>query len=320
MIASAESPPPAIVEPAPPAAQALAPGVWLIPGAVLQGRQPDGNTVVFAAPDGLVVMDTGRHRWHRQAILDLAAARNRPVVAVINSHWHLDHVSGNPALRAAWPGLTVYASSAIDDALTGFLARSAADAQAYLASGKLPPETAEDIRGDLATVANGQGLKPDVVVDRSATRRIGGLSLRLNLAANAATDGDVWVYDPRSRIVATGDLVTLPSPYFDTACPQGWRAALDQVWATPFRTAIPGHGAPMTRAQFGLYRMAFNAVVDCAASPTSKTECAAAWADAVAPLLGPDPGARRRAERGTEYYVQDVLRAHGGKSASCKAA
>jgi hypothetical protein len=76
----------------------------------------------------------------------------------------------------------------------------------------------------------------------------------------------------------------------------------------------------MTRAQFASYRQAFSDLVDCAATDRAKAECAIAWTRAVTPLLGDDPTQAKRAQGMTEYYVQDVLRAHGGKSASCKAA
>ena len=40
-------------------------------------EQPDGNTVVFKGAAGLVVLDTGRHLWQRQAMLaDLATIDN----------------------------------------------------------------------------------------------------------------------------------------------------------------------------------------------------------------------------------------------------
>ncbi len=305
--------------PPPPLAQLVAPGVWLIPGAILPKRQPDGNTVVFEAPKGLVIMDTGRHPWHRQAILDFAKARHAPIVAIINSHWHLDHVSGDPALKAAYPDAKVYASHAIDAALTGFLPKSAADAQPYLDSGKLPPETVEDLRNDMATIKAGQALRPDVAIEGSGALKLGGRKLQLNLAPQAATAGDIWVYDPKTRVVAVGDLVTLPAPFLDTACARGWSAALGQVWTTPFRTLVPGHGPVMDRAQFTLYRQAFDALVDCAASPATKGECAAAWTKAVTPLLGPDPVEASRAQGMTEYYVSDLLRANGGKSIYCLA-
>jgi len=303
----------------PPQPQAIAPGVTLITGGIRPNRQPDGNTVIFDAPAGLIVMDTGRHLWHRQAILDFAKAQGKPIAAIVNSHWHLDHVSGNPALRAAYPGLTVYASNAIEGALTGFLAKSAAAAKPVLDSGKLPPEAAEDLRGDIATYENGAALKPDVVVDRSATRIVAGRKLAVNLAPNAATAGDVWVYDPASRVAAVGDLVTLPAPFLDTACSAGWSAALARIAGTPFRTLIPGHGGAMTRAEFAVYRRAFDALIACSASSRDVDECAAGWAQAVAALPGADPAPSARAMKMARYYVKDVLRAHGGNSAECRA-
>ena len=145
-------------EPPQPQARPVAEGVWLIPGGLPANREPDGNTVIFDdGQGGLVVMDTGRHLWHRAAILAFAKARRAPIVAIVNSHWHLDHVSGNADLKAAYPGVRVYASRAIDEALTGFLAKSAADSQAYLAPGKAPPEMQEDIRADMATIGKPRG-------------------------------------------------------------------------------------------------------------------------------------------------------------------
>ncbi|MFI4933406.1 MAG: MBL fold metallo-hydrolase [Caulobacterales bacterium] len=305
--------------PASPAAQVVAPGVWLIAGAVPADREPDGNTVVFRAPAGLIVMDTGRHLPHREAILDFARTQNRPIVAIVNSHWHLDHVSGNPDLKRAYPRVKVYASDAIDEALAGFLPHSAQENRKALAEGGLPPGVADDLRADDATIDNGQALRPDVVIAASATRSVGGLRLRINLAPHAATDGDVWVYDARSGVAAVGDLVTLPAPFLDTACSQGWRTALSRIWATPFRIAVPGHGRPLSRVEFATYRAAFDALVDCSASQTAKADCAAAWTRATASLRGDDPAQVRQSQGMTEHYVGDVLRAHGGDSAFCTA-
>lgn len=310
----------AMAEDAPkPRAQSVAHGIWLIPGSFLPNRQPDGNTVIFEAPQGLIVMDTGRHRWQRQAILDFAKDDGKSILAIVNSHWHLDHVSGNPDIRAAYPSLKVYASAAIEDALSGFLAKSAAASQSYLDSGKLPPETAEDIRADMATIKNGQALLPDVVIGKSSRRTIGGKTLSVNLARDAATAGDVWVYDPATKVAAVGDLVTLPTPFLDTACPKGWSATLGEIGKTPFRVAIPGHGAPMTRAQFAIYRKSFDGLLACSASSRDARDCAAEWSKNVEGLLTPGVGTTKSAQEMTAYYVKDVLRPHGGNSASCKA-
>ena len=310
---------PAPVAPVPPEPQALAKDAWLIAGGFLPNRQPDGNTVVFKGSQGLVVVDTGRHVWQRQAILALAKAQDTPIVAIINSHWHLDHVSGNPDLKAAYPAARVYASNAIDQALTGFLKDSAADTSEYLKSATLPPETAEDIRNDLATTANGAALKPDVQILASDVLNLAGRRLRVNLARHGPTAGDVWVVDQHSGIAAVGDLVTLPVPFLDTACVSGWKSALAQVAATRFETLVPGHGKPMSRIEFAQYRLAFEAFVDCAHTAQKPAVCATAWANGVASLLAINSMNPQHAERMASYYVAEVLRPHGGNSKFCKA-
>jgi hypothetical protein len=168
----------------PPTPREVAQGVWLIPGAIIPNREPDGNTVIFDAPEGLIVVDTGRHEWHHRAILALASDRRKPIKIIVNTHWHLDHVSGNPAIRAAFPGLRVYGSGAINNALTGFLASSASEGAGYIDDPALP----EEMR------------------------------------------------------------------------------------------AVPGHGAPMVRAQLSIYRQAFDSFVACSNSARLKDECAAGWA------------------------------------------
>jgi glyoxylase-like metal-dependent hydrolase (beta-lactamase superfamily II) len=136
---------------------------------------------------------------------------------------------------------------------------------------------------------------------------------------HAVTDADVWLYDRNSRIAVVGDLVTIPAPFFETACPREWSEALDAVWATPFTLAIPGHGEPMTRAQFDTYRTAFNAFMSCVNSARAASECAAEWANGVATLEPDNERFHRAAAPYGEYYT-NMLREHGGKSADCQLA
>lgn len=292
-------------------------GLYLLPGTFAAGHQPDGNTVVLEGQKELVVFDTGRHKAHRKAILEFAQGRGKPIAAIVNSHWHLDHVSGNPDLKAAYPGARVYASDAIDEALTGFLANSARQGREMLEGGKLEADRAEELRGDLATIENGQALKPDVVVTRSQTVRLAGRALDIHLAPHAATAGDLWLYDPKSRTAMVGDLVTLPAPFLDTACAAGWSRALDEVERTPFVRLVSGHGPVMTRDDFGRYRTAFTAFVACARTDKPAAICAGEWATAVGPLLGDDPVQPRAAKGMASYYVEQVLRGGGEARSGC---
>ena len=107
--------------PPPPQPQRVATDTWLIPGSFPAEREPDGNTVIFVAPAGLIVMDTGRHTWHTQAILDFARARWQPIVAIINITGTLDHTSGNAAIKQVYPRAKIYtATSSTPPSLTSF--------------------------------------------------------------------------------------------------------------------------------------------------------------------------------------------------------
>ena len=277
----------------------LAPGTWLIAGGIPKDRQPDGNTVVWDGPGGLVVLDTGRQLSQTDAIITLADQCHVPVAAFINSHWHQDQVSGNPRLKAKWPAAKVYATAAIDDALTGFLAKGARANAQMVAEAKLSPDTLDDLKIDMATVANGDALKPDVTVSQTQDVRLAGKRLVLHVA-HGATAGDIWVYDPATKLVASGDLVTLPAPFLDTADAKAWSQALGEIAATDFVKLVPGHGAVMTRAQFAQYRGAFDRFIACAASQAQN--CGEAWVTDTASLR--DPGDEKRARGMIGYYVE----------------
>jgi glyoxylase-like metal-dependent hydrolase (beta-lactamase superfamily II) len=244
----------------------IAPHTFEIAGEVTAGREPDGNTYILESTKGLTVIDTGRHESHRRKIETFAEQKHRPIVAVINSHWHLDHVSGNVGLRKAYPGIKVYGSGAINDALSGFLAKSAESSRQMLATEKLDPLQREEIATDLATIEAGEALKPDVVLNQTETLTIGGRKLQSHVAKNGATAGDVWIFDPDSGVVFVGDLVTFPAPFLDTACSNGWKRALAEVELMPFRIVAPGHGPLLSREHFVTYVQAFEKLLACSDS------------------------------------------------------
>lgn len=285
----------------------IAPDIVLFPGEFAPGRQPDGNSVVLSAPDGLIVFDTGRHREHTQRLLDHAHTSGEDIVAIINSHWHLDHSSGNRMLRRAYPHAQVLASHAVNGALTGFLADSRKQAQALIDRGAIAEPQLSDVRGDMETIVERDSLVPTGVVDRAGEREIAGRRVGIGLSANAATAGDVWLFDPVTKVLLAGDLVTLPVPLLDTACPTGWRDALTSLEAIDFKVLVPGHGAPMDRAGFGRYRVAFDRLLACAAGDDEAARCVDGWlrdADTLVPA-----SQHEQARRLLDYYIAQVLRA-----------
>lgn len=308
---------PALIPAEPPVE--IAPGISLIRPVPMPGRGPDGNTLIFDAPDGLIVVDTGRHTTQTDAILAFARDRRRPIAAIVNTHWHLDHSSGNGRLKAAFPNARVYTTSAIDKVIApgGFLARNLEQAKKMLAS-TTDPLRRDEIQIFIDTMAASNNLRPDVPLTRSGATMIAGRSIDARVTDKAVSDADVWLFDAPSKIAVIGDLITVPVPYFETACPERWQASLDEVWATPFETAIPGHGRPMTRAQFDVYRQSFGTFVSCVRSETAPAQCASGWADGVGTLIGDDPARRTAVAATAEYYV-GYLRRNGGKAPDCTA-
>lgn len=286
----------------------VADGVYVLRDAFDPGRQPDGNSVVFAGPRGLVLVDTGRHAAHAQALLDFATLRGQPIVLVVNTHWHLDHLGGNALLRERVPGLKIVASDAVAPAFDGWLASSRREMQALLDGGRADETTRAMIETDIALIDAGARLVPDVALSAPRTTLDdGGRRLQVGLVRDAVAGADLWVFDAASRVVAAGDLVTLPVPFLDTACAPRWRAALAELDALPFETLVPGHGTPMTRTDFGRWRSAFGALLDCAAGTGPPRACADGWIAGVAPLLPAAEHGRARAM--LDYYIGEQLRA-----------
>jgi glyoxylase-like metal-dependent hydrolase (beta-lactamase superfamily II) len=279
---------------------------YLIPGAVPLDSGPDGNTIVLDAPSGLIVFDTGRHPEHAQAILDYAKARHRPIAAILNSHWHLDHTTGNWDIRKAFPDVSIYASNAIEGALATFLKSSRAQTEAMLADPKTSPATRDQLERGIAVIDHPDRIRPNHIISRGGRMDIAGRALDVHLAKFAATEGDVWLYDPKTRVAMVGDLVVGLVPFMDTACAQGWRHALNEIAGIPFAILIPGHGEPMTRSDFLEWRRAYDNFVACGQSSVEARQCVAGWNRDAAKFI--DAAHKDYVSAAAGYYLETRLR------------
>lgn len=279
----------------------------LIPGRVpLDWQGPDGNTVILDAPKGLIVVDTGRSPTHAQAILDYAKASGRPVAAILNTHWHLDHTTGNADLRAAFPKAEVYATTAIEGALVGFLGRGREQADKALADAKTPEGQKAQILRGRDRIDNPDKLRATKPVLKSARMTIAGRVFDVRVAPFAASEADLWLYDPKTRVAVVGDLVVDIVPFMDTACPDGWARALAEIEKVPFQTIIPGHGAPMTRPDFLQWKLAYNNLLTCGRSSADKASCVAGWQKDAARFI--DEAHKGYAPAAADYYIDTRLR------------
>ena len=226
-----------------------------------------GNSLVIVNDADVVVVDAGGTPASARALI--AAIRRLtpyPVSHVVSTHWHDDHVMGNQAFREAWPSVEFVAHPATREAmattavanreqfvkgLPGILAYVREQVAAGKGLDGQPADSAElrSLRADvalgeayLAQVPAFRVTLPTVAVERRFTLRRGARVIEIRWFGPGNTDGDLVVHLPAEGVVATGDLVVHPTPFFFNSHIAGWLAALDSVRALRPRVIVPGHG------------------------------------------------------------------------------
>ncbi len=225
-----------------------------------------GNSLAIIGDDGVLVVDTGNiPSSTRRQIAEIRKLTNRPVRFVVNTHWHPDHNLGNREYRAAFPGVTIVSTSAtranIIDRMPVYFGQMKGFAptdsilRLRLSTGKQrdgAPLTdtqrvmwtllTDDYAAFMPEMSGASASPPDVAVDDSLTVMLGARAVKILSVGRANTAGDLIVSVPDARVVATGDLITMPCPFPSSAYFGGWIAALDRVSALEPQAIVPGHG------------------------------------------------------------------------------
>lgn len=214
--AAIAQPPPA----APFVTHQLKPNIYWIEGG-------GGNSTVIVGTNGVIVVDAKTTKAGGQELLDdIAKITPKPVTTVILTHSDGDHVNGLAAFPA---GVKVIAHE----------------------NNKKEQET--------ALAAGGRGAPPadhlptQVVTKNKETITIEGEKLELYHWAPAHTTGDLIVYLPTQKIVATGDIISTGNPYprihdEKNGSTEGWIATAKGMVTLDADTFIPGHGTIQTKA------------------------------------------------------------------------
>jgi glyoxylase-like metal-dependent hydrolase (beta-lactamase superfamily II) len=207
---------------------ALGPWRELRSGVYLTVAQPESvNLGLIVGSQGTLLVDTGSSPAQGRALRgSLTAVTDRPLAAVVVTHWHYDHAFG----LSAFADIPRIAHESLHSRLAS--AEAAAEAKRL---GVDPDELGQ----------------PNVELAVATALDLGDRRVEIAHLGGGHTDGDLVVVVPDADLIFAGDLIeTAGPPSFEPdSVPDEWPATLDAVIAlmTAGTLAVPGHGQPVGR-------------------------------------------------------------------------
>jgi cyclase len=81
-----------------------------------------------------------------------------------------------------------------------------------------------------------------------------GREIQLLLLGRAHTDGDVFIYLPTEKVIATGDALIDWMPFLNDGYPEEWVQTLTALEDVDFTHIIPGHGEVLTKDHLTFFK------------------------------------------------------------------
>ena len=170
------------------------------------------NSTFITTKEGVIVIDTrGNNTEAAQVLKAIRKATSQPVVYVVNSHFHKENISGNGVFKFA---RTLIAQK---QALAMIVTEAEREKR------KVTP--------------------PNLSFEKKLELKLGKYHLKLIHPGPAHTDGDLYVYIPKWRILITGGMVfNHIIPFLGDSTIESWLHALVEMEDLDAEVIVPGHG------------------------------------------------------------------------------
>ncbi len=240
------------------------------------------NAAIILLDDGVLVVDTHSKPSAARALIEqIRKLTDKPVRFVVNTHFHWDHYQGNQAYPSSWPaGVEIISSEAtrLNIEKRGiprvkheiFTMPGEIEKLKAAISQTSDPKQKEELQGQLAQaeeylseLKTMQVVLPSMTFDRSLILHRKSRTVEMFWLGNAHTNGDVFVYLPKEKIIVTGDALHGWTPFMADSYPFDWITTLDNAEKLDFDQALGGHGDVMRgKEKFELWKQYFRDLMD----------------------------------------------------------
>jgi glyoxylase-like metal-dependent hydrolase (beta-lactamase superfamily II) len=226
------------------------------------------NAAIFVNSADVLVVDA--HSKPSAAAALISQIRKevtpKPVRYVVNSHFHWDHTQGDHAYRAAESKIDFIASEPTKQLLSNLAQkrlkesldqvpgqidslRAHAEKSTSEADKAFCEEQIRQLRAYQDEMRNYAPELPTITFATSYVLKDKAHDLHIEFHGRAHTAGDVVVFCPQQRVVATGDMILGFLPYIADGYPMTWPKTMDSVAKLEFDRVLPGHGPLQTSRQ-----------------------------------------------------------------------
>lgn len=196
------------------------------------------NISFVVGESGVAVIDTGGSLKVGQKLrAAIQKITDKPILFVINTHVHPDHIFGNAAFTADEPKFIGHEklAQAMHSRKEGYDKLN----QRYLGAD-----------------ANGTDIvAPTIAIKSAETLDLGGRQLKVTAHPNAHTNTDITVEDSQTQTLFTGDLLFVERTPVIEGDIKGLIAALDTLKTYRFKQVVPGHGPVQKNHDDGIIAM-----------------------------------------------------------------
>ena len=219
------------------------------------------NAAIFVGARDVVIVDA--HSKPSAASALIAQIRKdittKPVRYLINTHFHWDHSQGDRAYKAASAGgkFDIIASETTKewmvqqgrnrlkdslDSVPGMIDTLRARMAKNPADKAFCEDNIRKLQAYQAEMKDSPLELPTITFAKSYDIKDPAGDLHLEFHGRAHTAGDIAVYCPQKKVVASGDVIIGFLPNLGDGYPRPWPKTIDSIGSLDFNRVIPGHG------------------------------------------------------------------------------